>query len=595
MSEYRVPTRDMLFVINELCGFENIAKLPGYEDATPDLVEAVLEEAAQVANDIVAPTNWAGDQAGVRVENDRVICPEAFRAPYQALVDGGWLSLSMNPEYEGQGLPHLLGIAVEEMLQSANLAFSLCPLLTQGAIRAIEAHGSDELKSFYLPKLVSGQWAATMNLTEPQAGSDLSVVQARAVPEGDHYRISGQKIFITWGDHDLAENIVHLVLARVPDAPEGTRGISLFLVPKYIPDADGNPGEMNDVVPVSVEHKLGIHGSPTCVMGFGNKEGAVGYLVGELNRGLAAMFVMMNHARLGVGLEGLSVSERAYQHASAYARERVQGVAPNQSERGPIIHHPDVRRMLMTMRSCTEAMRSVAYVTGAGLDVHHRHPDEQQRERAMARVDLMTPVIKGWCTEMSQELTSLGVQVHGGMGYVEETGAAQFFRDARITTIYEGTTGIQALDFVGRKIIRDSGKGIAELIGEMRAVQKQGEASADADIQAITASLKKGVDALESGVKWLMSNFQKDMTVPGAVSVDLLMLAGVVAGGWQMARAALVARDKLDAGTDEKDFYTAKLISARFFADHLLPRSLAYLASVEAGSHSIMALDEALF
>jgi len=585
----------MLFVINELSDFEAIAALPGYEDATPDLVEAVLEEAAQVANDIVAPTNWEGDQAGVRVEDGRVVAPEAFRAPYQALVDGGWLSLSMNPEFDGQGLPHLLGIAVEEMLQSANLAFSLCPLLTQGAIRALEAHGSDELKAMYLPKLVTGQWSATMNLTEPQAGSDLSVVQTRAVPEGDHYRISGQKIFITWGDHDLAENIVHLVLARLPDAPEGTRGISLFLVPKFIPDAQGNPGERNDVLPVSVEHKLGIHGSPTCVMAFGNEQGAVGYLVGELNRGLAAMFVMMNHARLGVGLEGLSVSERAYQQAVSYARERVQGAAPGQAERGPIIRHPDIRRMLMSMRASVEAMRALAYTTGACLDIHHRHPDPARREQAMGRVDLMTPVIKGWCTELAQELTSLGVQVHGGMGYVEETGAAQFFRDARITTIYEGTTGIQALDFVGRKIMKDGGQGLMQMIEEMRAVQDRAAASADADLQAIAASLGQGVDALEASARWLMENYQQDINIPGAVSVNLMMLAGYVAGGWQMARAALVARQRLDEGAEQGDFYRAKLISARFFADHMLPRSLAHKAAVLAGSHSIMALEEELF
>ena len=595
MSDYKAPVKDMLFAINELANFENVAALPGYEEASPDLVEAVIEGAAQVANDIVAPTNWIGDQTGVRVEDGRVIAPEAFRVAYQALVDDGWLGISMDPEYGGQGLPSLLGIAIEEMLQSANLAFSLCPLLTQGAIRALEAHASEELKQVYLPKLVSGQWAATMNLTETQAGSDLSVVSCKAVPEGDHYLVSGQKLFITWGDHDYAENLVHLVLARLPDAPEGVRGISLFLVPKYVLDADGNLGEMNDVLPISVEHKMGIHASPTCLMAFGNNKGAIGYLIGEPNKGLAAMFTMMNHARLGVGLEGLAVSERAYQKAVAYARERVQGAAPGQAERGPIIRHPDVRRMLMVMRSTNEAMRAIAYVTGADLDRHHKGVDAQDRAEAIARVDLMTPVIKGWCSEMAQELTSLGVQVHGGMGYVEETGAAQFMRDVRITTIYEGTTGIQATDFVGRKLLKDGGKAIGLMMAEMRQTQAEALAASDDDLVAIGGSLKSGVDNLEEATRWLFANFQNDINVPYAVAVDMLMLTGYVCGGWQMARAALISRKHLDAGNDHGGFYQAKLLTAQFYAEHLLPRTQGHLSAVKAGSGSIMALSEEMF
>ena len=595
MSDYKAPVRDMLFAINELANFENVAALPGYEEASPDLVEAVVEGAAQVANDIVAPTNWIGDQTGVRVEDGRVIAPEAFRPAYQALVDDGWLGISMDPEYGGQGLPSLLGIAIEEMLQSANLAFSLCPLLTQGAIRALEAHASEELKQLYLPKLVTGQWAATMNLTETQAGSDLSVVSCKAVPEGDHYLVSGQKLFITWGDHDYAENLVHLVLARLPDAPEGVRGISLFLVPKFLLDADGNPGEKNDVLPISVEHKLGIHASPTCLMGFGNDKGAVGYLVGEPNKGLAAMFTMMNHARLGVGLEGLAVSERSYQKAVAYARERIQGAAPGQTERGPIIRHPDVRRMLMVMRSTNEAMRAIAYVTGADLDRHHKGVEAQDRADAMARVELMTPVIKGWCTEMSQELTSLGVQVHGGMGYVEETGAAQYFRDARITTIYEGTTGIQATDFVGRKLLKDGGKAMGKMIAEMRQTQADAAQGSDDDHVAIGAALKSGVDNLEEATRWLFANFQNDINVPYAVAVDMLMLSGYVCGGWQMARAALISRKHLDAGNDDGGFYQAKLLTSRFFAEQVLPRTQGHLSGVKAGSGNIMALSEEMF
>jgi alkylation response protein AidB-like acyl-CoA dehydrogenase len=595
MSDYRAPVRDMLFAINELANFENVAALPGYEEASPDLVEAIIEGAAQVAGDIVAPTNWIGDQTGVRVENGRVIAPEAFRPAYKTLVEDGWLGISMDSEYGGQGLPSLLGIAIEEMLQSANLAFSLCPLLTQGAIRAIEAHASDELKAMFLPKLVSGEWAATMNLTESQAGSDLSVVSSKAVPEGDHYLVSGQKVFITWGDHDYAENIAHLVLARLPDAPEGVRGISLFLVPKFQIDAEGNSGEPNDVVPVSVEHKLGIHASPTCVMSFGDTRGSVGYLVGQPNQGLAAMFTMMNHARLGVGLEGLAVSERAYQQAASYAKERVQGAAPGHKERGPIIRHPDVRRMLMLMRSTNEAMRAIAYVTGADLDRHHKSPEKEDRDAALARVDLMTPVIKGWCTEMSQELTSLGIQVHGGMGYVEETGAAQFFRDARITTIYEGTTGIQATDFVGRKLLRDKGKAMGLLIGEMRQTVAEAAASTNDDVKAIAASLAVGVDNMEEGTKWLFANFQSDINVPFAAAVNMLMITGYVCGGWQMARAALLASKHLDAGTDEVEFYQAKLYTARFFAEHQLPRTLGHLATVKAGPGSIMAMTEEMF
>ncbi|MBT8444525.1 MAG: acyl-CoA dehydrogenase, partial [Gammaproteobacteria bacterium] len=464
MSDYQAPVKDMLFAMRELAGLDDINQLPGFEEATPDLVEAVLEEAAQLAGEVVAPINQIGDVQGTRVENDGVTVPEEFKAVYRQYTDDGWAGISMPTDHGGQGLPYLVGLGVEEMIQSASLAWSLCPLLTHGAARAIEEHGDDALKSLVLEQMMTGTWTGTMNLTEPQAGTDLAAIRSMAESDGDGYRVTGQKIFITWGDHDMTENVIHLILARTPDAPDGVKGLSLFAVPKYLLEADGSIGEANAVKAVSVEHKLGIHGSPTCVMAF---DGAYGYLVGGLHRGLACMFTMMNHARLAVGLEGVSISERAYQQALTYAKERVQG----RDSSGPItiIHHPDVRRMLMHMKAYIEAMRGLAYVAGGHLDRAHHHPDADVRARELARVDLLTPIVKGWSTEMGQQLTSIGVQVHGGMGYVEETGAAQHMRDARITTIYEGTTGIQAGDLVGRKILRDKGAALQALIADVMA------------------------------------------------------------------------------------------------------------------------------
>ena len=591
MSEYHAPVKEMLFVLRDLAGLDAIGRLPGMQDATPDVVEAVLFEAAQLANKVIGPTNRLGDEVGTRVENGQVIVPPEFVEAYRQFVAGGWAGVSQDVELGGQGLPYVVGVAVEEMWQSANLAWSLGPLLTQGAARAVQVHASAALQQQYLEPLSSGRWTGTMNLTEPQAGSDLGAIRTQAVPEGDHYRVSGQKIFITWGDHDMTENVVHLVLARLPDAPADTKGISLMLVPKYLPKADGSPGARNGVTAVSVEHKLGIHGSPTCVLAF---ENAVGYLVGEKNAGLACMFTMMNHARLNVGLEGVSIAERAYQQARAYARERVQGRAPGVQGRATIIHHPDVRRMLLTMKAQIEAMRSAAYVTAAEFDFAQRLPDPAARAHHQARLELLTPIIKGWCTETGQYLTSVALQVHGGMGYVEETGAAQHYRDARITTIYEGTTGIQAGDLVGRKILRDGGAALKALITDIATtvadLGRYGERLAP-----IRAALKEGVDSAAAASQWLGANFARHPGIPGAVSYNLLMLLGTVIGGWQLARAAAAACEHLAAKPADAAFFEAKILTARHYAGQVMPLAQAYRKAIEGGTEALLAMPEEQF
>ena len=596
MTTYRAPIHDMQFVINELAGLDSLAALPGYEEVTAELAEAVLEEAAKIAGEVLAPLNKLGDEQGASLTQEGVRAAEGFGAAYRQFVENGWNGLSGDPEYGGQGLPSLIMAATVEMWNSANMSFALCPLLTAGAMEAIKAHGSDELKRRFLPKLVSGEWSGTMNLTEPQAGSDLSAVRTRAVPEGGHYRVFGQKIFITWGDHDMTENVVHLVLARLPDAPEGTRGISLLLVPKFLVGPDGSLAERNDVVCASIEHKLGIHASPTCVMSFGEKEGAVGYLVGRENEGLPHMFTMMNEARQKVGLQGLGIAECAYQAARDYARERVQGrpVGRRGGDRVTIIHHPDVRRMLLTMKSQIEAMRALGYVLSADADFAHKHPDATQRRRHQARVDLLTPVLKGWCTELGVEIASLGIQVFGGMGYIEETGAAQYLRDARIATIYEGTTGIQAGDLVGRKLTMDNGAAMAALIAEMREVEGQLGGSDNADFPAIRESLAIGIRALEQATQWMLQTVGHDPGAALGASVNYLMLTGYVCGGWQMARAALAARTRLTTGADE-DFHRAKIATARFYAEQILPKANALLAAVQSGASTALALEEDQF
>ena len=597
MSEYAAPIRDMRFVMEELAGLDSVAKLPGYEEATPDLVFAVLEEAGRFASEVLGPLNVVGDREGCNLVGGSVVTPTGFKQAYKQFTEAGWNGIDCDPEFGGQGLPKLVAAAVKEMWKASNISFSLCPLLTNGAIEAITLRGSDELKQVYLPKLVSGEWTGTMNLTEPQAGSDLAAVRTRAVPQGDGtYKIFGQKIFITYGDHDFAENVIHLVLARLPDAPEGVKGISLFVAPKFLLDAEGRPGARNDVHCVSLEHKLGIHASPTCVMAFGDHGGAVGYLVGEPNRGLEYMFVMMNVARFAVGLEGVAIADRAYQRAAAYARDRVQGRdIVSGKPAATIIHHPDVRRMLMLMRSQTEAMRALAYVVAAAQDVAWHHPDEGERGRNQAFVDLMIPVVKGWSTETGIDVASLGIQVHGGMGYVEETGAAQYLRDARITTIYEGTTGIQANDLIGRKIAREGGATIKTVIEMMRALDRELAGEAGADFASIRTSLSRGVQSLADAAQYIVANFGPDVGGVSVGAVPFLKLLGVVAGGWQMARAALVAQKRLREGAADADFYRAKIITARFYADHVLAHATGYAHTVVHGAAGAMALAEAQF
>ena len=598
MSTYTAPIRDMQFVMRELAGLDDVARLPGCEEISEDLVDAILDEAGKFANGVLAPLNRTGDQQGARWEGGEVYTAEGWKGAYKQFAEAGWTALACDPEYGGQGLPKLVSTAVMEMWKASNMAFSLCPMLTNGAIEALMLRGTDEQKALYLTRMVSGEWTGTMNLTEPQAGSDLAAVRARAEPQSDgSYKIFGQKIFITYGDHDMTENIVHLVLARLPDAPEGVKGISLFVVPKFLTDATGKIGERNDVHCVSIEHKLGIHASPTCVLAFGDHGGAIGHLIGEPNRGLEYMFIMMNEARFAVGMEGLALSERAYQHARAYAKDRIQGteLGVRGGPKVSIIHHPDVRRMLMSMKSQTEAMRALAYVVGAATDAAHRHPDESVRERNRAFVDLMIPVVKGWCTENSIEIASTGVQVHGGMGFIEETGAAQHLRDARITTIYEGTTAIQANDLIGRKLAREGGATAKAVIAEMRTVVAQLEDAGDEAFMAMRTSLQDGVDALAGAVDYIAETYGADIKAASVGAVPFLKLFGIVAGGWQMARAALAAKRMLDAGEGDPAFLAAKIVTARFYADHVLSQASGLRYTVVNGARGALELTEEQF
>jgi len=594
MTNYYAPIEDMSFVVQELGELEGINRIPGYEDATADILEAILEQSAELTSEVVAPTNRIGDVKGTYVENKQVHVPEEFKQVYQHYLDGGWGGLSEHEDFGGQGLPQIIGVPVEEMWQSANLAFTLCPFLSKGAGRVIAFHADQKMKDIYLPKLFAGEWTATMDLTEPQAGSDLAAITTRAVPEGDHYLITGQKIFITWGDHDLTENILHLVLARLPDAPPGVKGISLFLVPKFILDENGQLGKRNDLYPVSVEHKLGIHGSPTCVMSFGDNGGAVGYLIGEANKGLSFMFTLMNHARLTVGLQGVALSERAYQQALAYARERIQGSIPGIDGRVPIIKHADVRRMLMLIKAYTEAMRALAYTTTTSLDYSLSSPDQDVRTYHHARLDLLTPVVKAWCSETVRETTSLAVQIHGGMGFVEETGVAQYFRDCRISSIYEGTTGIQARDFIGRKLIRDDFRSIKVFLDEINLLKNDLDSAGD-EFSVIRSTLDRCLASLQKSIEFVKKNHMSDYAFTGAVSVDLLMQTGVVAGTWVMAKSALAARRRLNSNQGNRNFNESKILTARFFCEHISPMTFAYEQKIQAGHESIMQIDADLF
>ena len=594
---YVAPIKDMLFVINELAGLSQVNALPGFEDATPETVQAVLEENARFCSEVVAELNVPGDKEPSYWRDGEVITTKGFKEAFQAYGEAGWQGVQHPVEFGGQGLPKLVATPCIEMLNSANLSFALCPLLTDGAIEAFLTAGSEEQKRIFLPNLMSGKWTGTMNLTEPQAGSDLALVRTRAVLQGDGtYKVYGTKIFITYGEHDMAENIVHLVLARTPDAPEGVKGISLFIVPKYLVSADGSLGERNDVHCVSLERKLGIKASPTAVLQFGDHGGAIGMLVGEENRGLEYMFIMMNAARFAVGMQGIGLSERAYQKAIQYARERVQSRdLAGSSGPVPIIHHPDVRRMLMFMRAHTEAARTLAYVTAAASDAAYHHGDENVRKTNQTFYEYMVPIVKGWSTEISVDVASNGVQVHGGMGFIEETGAAQYYRDARILPIYEGTTAIQANDLVGRKTVRDGGATAKGIIAQVRKTEAELSACASEDLAAICQRLSAGSNALENVVDFIVANIKSDIKGVFAGSVLYLKLAGVVLGGWQMARAALIADCKLKAGEGDVKFYQAKIVTARFFADHILSQAVAYRTAIVEGSAGVLALTEDQF
>ncbi|TPE53715.1 acyl-CoA dehydrogenase [Amaricoccus solimangrovi] len=586
MTDYTPPLREIRFALDTLAGLPEIAALPGYEEATPDLTESILEEAARIASGVLAPLNRAGDLDGAKLTGEGVRTTPGWREAWATLIEGGWNALPYPAEFGGMALPGVLNLAVQEMWQTANMAFALCPMLTQGAANAIALYGSDDQKARFLPRMVTGEWTGTMNLTEPLAGSDLAAVRTRAVPEGGAYRITGQKIFITYGDHDLTENIVHLVLARLPDAPAGVKGISLFIVPKVLPD-----GAPNDVSCVSLEHKLGIHGSPTAVLAFGEKGGALGELVGEPNRGLEYMFSMMNHARLNVGLQGLAIAERSYQQARAYARGRQQG-RPVGWQGGPvgIVEHADVRRMLMSMKARIEAMRGLLYRVAADSDVAHRHPDPATRAEAQRRVDLLTPVAKGWCTETGIEIASLGVQVHGGMGYIEETGAAQHWRDARITTIYEGTTAIQANALVGRGVLRDEGAAAGALIAEIAA---EGRALAGGPLAAEGAALAEAADTAARAVVALLAASEEEPRRAFAAAVPFLTMLGTLAGAQMLLRAAAAALAETGRG-DADPWWSARVGLARFYAAHVLPRVGAELAATREGAGAVFAFDEEL-
>ena len=594
---YVAPLKDMVFVMNELAGLAAISQLPGCEDATPETAEAVLEENAKFCSEVVAPLNWAGDCAPSSWHGGEVKTTPGFKEAFKAFGQAGWQGVQHPVNYGGQGLPKLIATPCIEMLNSANLSFALCPLLTDGAIEALMTAGTDAQKDVYLEKLISGKWTGTMNLTEPQAGSDLSLVRSRAVPEADGtYKVFGTKIYITYGEHDMAENIIHLVLARTPDAPEGVKGISLFIVPKFLVKADGSLGDRNDVHCVSIEHKLGIKASPTAVLQYGDHGGAIGYLVGQENRGLEYMFIMMNAARFAVGMQGISVAERAYQKAVGYARDRVQS-RDLAGSAGPvaIIHHPDVKRMLMSMRAQTEAARALSYVTAAAFDAAHHHADEATRKVNNAFYDFMVPIVKGWSTEMSIDVASTGVQVHGGMGFIEETGAAQHYRDARILTIYEGTTAIQANDLVGRKTLRDGGELAKNLLGQVTATATELISSGNAELIAIGQRLAAASSDLKSIVEFIAANGKSDIKAAFAGSVPYLKIAGIVFGGWQMARAAKIATEKLAEGGGDASFYKAKIATARFFADHYLSTSSAARISVVEGSAGVLALADEQF
>lgn len=591
MTRFVHPLKDAEFVLQHLVQFDALTADAGLEDINLELASAIMSEAGNFGANILAPLNWIGDQQPAQAENNAVQETPGFAEAYHQFIDMGWPSLTAPEVFGGQQLPNVLGTAVNEIWQSANMAFGLCPMLSNGAIEALLHHANEALQQAYLPKLISGEWTGTMNLTEPQAGSDLAAVKTKAVPHGDHYLISGQKIFITWGDHQMTDNVIHLVLARTPEAPAGVKGISLFIVPKFILDQHGYPNTRNDVYAVSVEHKLGIHGSPTCTMNFGENGGAIGYLVGEENKGLMYMFTMMNHARQNVGVQGLGISERAYQHAVAFAKERLQSTNKDGS-RDAIINFPDVRRMLIQMKASIEAMRSLALVAAAEVDRSHLSAPEL-REHHHARTELYTPIVKGWLTELAQEVTSLALQVFGGMGYVEETGAAQFVRDARILPIYEGTTGIQALDLVGRKTLLNGGQHLHLLLADIE--QTIAELGRYPDLVCHATHLSNAVEHARTSSELLLNKANDDPSLAGSISVNFMMLCGYLVGGWLMAQSAIAASKVCNEGHVDASFMQAKLVTSQFYCEHLLTRTHSLAMAIKAGSETIMALDNDLF
>jgi alkylation response protein AidB-like acyl-CoA dehydrogenase len=603
MTDYSAPLKDMQFVLRELVDLNRLRALPGYESVEADTLFSVLEEASAFATNVLSPLNVVGDRTGSKLQDGKVRTPEGWRGAYQRYSDDGWNALAVPAEIGGHGLPAIVAASVEEMWHAANAAFTLCPMLTRSAIEAIHLAATEELKQRYLPNLVSGRWTGTMNLTEAQAGSDLAAIKTRAVPQPDgSYRLNGQKIFITYGDHDLTENVIHMVLARTPSAPAGVKGISLFLVPKLLLRDDGSIGAPNDLRALSLEHKMGIHASPTCVMQYGTDKagdgnGAVGWLVGDENRGLEYMFIMMNLARFAVGIQGLGLAERAFQRALSYARDRKQGAEAGVKggESVPIIRHPDVRRMLLTMKSTIEAMRALAAVVAEASDHARLNPDSAAQRQAQALMSLLIPVVKGWSTESSNELTSLGLQVHGGMGFIEETGAAQHLRDTRISSIYEGTTGIQANDLVGRKILRDGGGAATELIATMSKLQREAAGSKNAHVVALAQSLGRGIEALDAAVRFVVSRGREDVKVALSGASPLLNLFGIVAGGWQLTRGALAAERHLQARDGDNQWFEAKILTARFYADNILPKASALSTAVVQGADAILDLSDEQF
>ncbi len=590
MTDYTAPLDDIRFALTELAGLDRVAALPGYQEATPDLVDAVLEEAGKLAGNVLGPLNRSGDVQSSRLIDGAVRTPDGFPEAFKAFADGGWIGLAAPQHMGGQGLPKLIAVAVEEMWQAANMGFAVGPLLTQAAIDLLVTHGTEDQRETYLAKLISGQWTGTMNLTESLAGSDLGEIRTRAERHGDHYRIKGQKIFITYGDHDLAENIIHMVLARSPDGIPGIKGISLYIVPKMLDNDDGSLGAPNDVRAASLEHKLGINASPTAVMLYGENDGATAYLVGEENRGIEYMFLMMNQARVGVGVQGLAIAERAYQGARAYARERVQGTAMSdpRGERKAIIDHPDVRRMLLGMKARIEAARGLIYYTAAALDRASHHQDEATRTRAGLIADLLVPVAKAWSTDLGVEVASDAIQVHGGMGFIEETGAAQHYRDARIAPIYEGTNGIQALDLIGRKLPLQGGGVVRDFLGQVRDLDGELAGAGD-EFRALRQGLAEAVEALGKATEWMLTAGD-DARDTAAGATPYLRLFGIAAGGYMMALAALAAQKRLAAFEDET-FHRAKIATARFYAEQILPQAPGLLGPATRGAGTLFEID----